>query len=82
MIKLTKLNNSEFYLNPDLIKSIEEKPDTIIVMINADHMIVREKPEEIVDKIMAYRVQLMRLSRQQPDLDDAVAAPVGTEPPS
>jgi flagellar protein FlbD len=71
MIKLTKLNNSEFYLNPDLIKSIGQTPDTIIVLSNADHLIVREKPEEIIDKIVAYRVRLLRLSRQQLDSEDA-----------
>ncbi|MDR2549654.1 MAG: flagellar FlbD family protein [Desulfobulbus sp.] len=74
MIKLTKLNNSEFYLNPDLIKSMEETPDTIVVLINGDHIIVREKPEGIIEKIMAYRVRLLRLSRQQLDLGDAAAA--------
>ncbi|WP_310599482.1 flagellar FlbD family protein [Desulfobulbus sp.] len=79
MIKLTKLNNSEFYLNPDLIKSMEETPDTIVVLINGDHIIVREKPEEIIDKIMVYRVRLLQLSRQQLDLGDAAAA--APEPP-
>ncbi|MCL1981452.1 MAG: flagellar FlbD family protein [Proteobacteria bacterium] len=75
MIKLTKLNNSEFYLNPDLIKSIGETPDTIIVLINADHLIVRETPKEIIDKIVGWRVRLLRLSRQQLDIDDPTAAP-------
>jgi len=74
MIKLTKLNYSEFHLNPDLIKSIEQTPDTIIVMLNDDHIIVQEKPEEIIDKIMDYRIRLLRLSRQIPDLDDAAGA--------
>jgi len=73
MIQLTKLNKSEFYLNPDLIKSIEETPDTIIVLINADHILVREKPMEIIDKIVAYRARILRQSRQQTDIDDAVA---------
>jgi len=64
MIKLTRLNRSEFYLNPDLIKNIEETPDTIIELINTDHILVREKAEEIIDKIVAYRVRIIQQSRQ------------------
>jgi flagellar protein FlbD len=73
MIKLTKLNNSEFHLNPDLIRSIEETPDTIIELINADHILVREKPLEIIDKIVAYRARILRQARQQTDAGDGVA---------
>jgi len=64
MIKLTRLNNSTVYLNPDLIKSIEETPDTVIKLVNDDHYLVQEKTEEIIDKIVAYRVRILHLSRQ------------------
>ncbi|MCL2789820.1 MAG: flagellar FlbD family protein [Desulfobulbus sp.] len=73
MIKLTKLNKSEFYLNPDLIKSIEETPDTIVELINDDHILIRENPMEIIDKIISYRARILRQSRQQLDGEDAVA---------
>ncbi|WP_051553692.1 flagellar FlbD family protein [Desulfobulbus elongatus] len=73
MIKLTRLNNSAFYLNPDLIKSIEETPDTIIELINADHILVREKAEDVIDRIVAYRVRIIRLSRQDPGADATAA---------
>jgi len=62
MIKLTRLNNSTVYINPDLIKSIEETPDTIISLANGDHYLVREKAEEVIDKIVAYRVRIIHLS--------------------
>ncbi len=66
MIKLTRLNKSTIHLNPDLIKSIEETPDTIIKLVNDDHYIVLEKAEEIIDKIIAYRVRIMHQSRLFP----------------
>jgi len=69
MIKLTRLNGSEFYLNPDLIKSIEETPDTIITLMNDDRFLVREKAEEVIDKIVAFRVRVLQQSRQAPPLD-------------
>ena len=64
MIKLTRLNRSELYLNPDLIKTLEEKPDTVITMINDDHYLVRERAEEIIDKIVSYRVRILHQSKQ------------------
>ncbi len=65
MIKLTRLNHSELYLNPDLIKTLEETPDTIITLLNDDHYLVRERAEEVIDKIVAYRVRILHQSRQQ-----------------
>lgn len=69
MIQLTRLNKSVFYLNPDLIKSIEETPDTIIKLTNEDHVLVLEKAEEVVDRIVAYRVRILRQSRQGIETD-------------
>ena len=59
MIKLTRLNKSEIYLNPDLIKSIEETPDTVIALVNGDHYLVREKASEIIGKIIDFRVTIL-----------------------
>lgn len=64
MIKLTRLNRSELYLNPDLIKTLEEKPDTVITLVNDDHYLVRERAEEIIDKIVSYRVRILHQSKQ------------------
>ena len=72
MIKLTRLNNSTVYINPDLIKSIEETPDTIISLANGDHYLVREKAEEVIDKIVAYRVRIIQLSELYTDSGTSV----------
>lgn len=58
MIKLTRLNNSEFYLNPHLIERIEETPDTIITLVNDNHYVVTEKAKAVVAAIVAYRVHI------------------------
>jgi flagellar protein FlbD len=62
MIKLTRLNKTEIYLNPDLMKSIEETPDTVIALINGDHYLVREKAAEIIGKIIDFRVTILSRS--------------------
>ena len=63
MIKLTRFNQSEFYLNPDLVKTIEETPDTVITLINDDHYLVREKAKEVIERIVAYRVRILQQSQ-------------------
>ncbi len=66
MIKLTRLNKKEIYLNPDLMKSIEETPDTVITLLNGDHHLVLEKAQEIVGKIIDFRVSIMIRSANPP----------------
>lgn len=63
MIKLTRFNQSELYLNPDLFKTIEETPDTVITLVNDDHYLVREKAEEVIRRIVDYRVRILKQSR-------------------
>ena len=58
MIKLTKLNNQVFYLNPHLIERIEERPDTIITMDSQIQYLVKESIEEILYKTVEYRKKL------------------------
>ncbi len=54
MIVLTRLNGARFVVNAELIRTIEERPDTTIVLINGDTMIVREKMDEVVSKAVEY----------------------------
>lgn len=55
MIKLTRLNGNEYYVNSELIESIEETPDTIITLRDGKKHIALEKSEEIVEKIINYK---------------------------
>lgn len=58
MIKLTKLNGDEFYLNPHLIERIDQKADTVITMDSQAQYIVKEKFVEILKKVVEYRKSL------------------------
>ncbi len=60
MIKLTRINGAEFVLNSELIKFIEETPDTIITLVNQEKVIVEENPDEIIHRIIEFR-RTMRL---------------------
>ncbi|NWF97308.1 MAG: flagellar FlbD family protein [Candidatus Thorarchaeota archaeon] len=54
MITLTRLNGSRFVVNADLIRTIEERPDTTIVLVNGETLIVKEKLSEVVAKAVEY----------------------------
>jgi flagellar protein FlbD len=55
MIKVTRLDGKEYYINPHQIEAIEKKPDTTLLMLSGKIMIIRESPEDVIDKIIEYR---------------------------
>ena len=58
MIEVTRLNGSSYWLNPHLIETIESKPDVTIKLISGNTVIVKETPEELIDKIVDYRKRI------------------------
>jgi flagellar protein FlbD len=59
MIKLTRLNDKEVFINPDLIENMETYPDTIITLTTANKITVKEKPEEIIQKIIDFKASIL-----------------------
>jgi flagellar protein FlbD len=55
MVQLTRLNNQSVMVNSDLIKFVEQSPDTLITLVNGEKFMVRENAEEIVKRIIEYR---------------------------
>jgi len=55
LITVTRLDGKEYLINPHQIESIEVHPDTTLLMLSGKRVIVREKPELIVDRIIEYR---------------------------
>ena len=58
MIKLTRLNGSQLYVNPHQIEFMESMPDTIIKMLSERKIIVKESCEEIIEMIVQYRKEI------------------------
>ncbi|MCQ4936074.1 MULTISPECIES: flagellar FlbD family protein [Anaerotignum] len=54
MIKLTKLNGEKFVLNCEQIIVIESIPESKILLNNLSFYIVRETPDEIIEKSIKY----------------------------
>ncbi|MDR3147637.1 MAG: flagellar FlbD family protein [Treponema sp.] len=55
MIKVTRLDGVEYFLNPHQIESIEIHPDTTLVMLTGKKLIVRESVQELIRRIEEYR---------------------------
>jgi flagellar protein FlbD len=55
MIQLTRLNNHVFSVNSDLIKFVEEAPDTVITLISGEKLIVRESADEVLKRVLEFR---------------------------
>jgi flagellar protein FlbD len=75
MIELTKLNNQKMVLNADLVKFVEQSPDTVITLVSGEKMIVRESVEEVVSRILAFRRSILHGMFTE-------GAPVPPAPPS
>ncbi len=60
MVTLTKIDGSRISVNPDMIKFVEETPDTVITMFTGEKMLVREPQEFIIQKIMLLRRKILR----------------------
>ncbi len=67
MIRLSRLGGSEFYINADLIETIEMTPDTVISLTNGKKLVVREPAEEVVARVVEYRRRTIACSPVLPD---------------
>lgn len=65
MIELHNLSGTSFYLNCDLIYRMEVNFDTVITLTNMQKLIVQEKPDEVVEKIIAYRRKIQTYWREE-----------------
>ncbi|GHT53862.1 flagellar protein FlbD [Spirochaetia bacterium] len=58
MIKVSRLDGVEYYLNPHQIETIEVHPDTTLVLLSGKKLIVKEGVDELLKRIEDYRRRL------------------------
>jgi flagellar protein FlbD len=63
MIILTKLNNSRFAVNPDLVERIHSNPDTTLTLVDGTTHIVTETMDEVIECIAEYRARVISTAR-------------------
>ncbi|RMH29041.1 MAG: flagellar protein [Planctomycetota bacterium] len=61
MITLTRLNGDRFVVNAELVRTVEERPDTTVTLTTGERLIVRESLEDVVDLAVEYGRRLRTL---------------------
>jgi len=59
MIRLTRLNNHPLVVNSDLIKLVENAPDTVLTLVTGEKMVVLESIDEVIQKIIDFRRKIL-----------------------
>jgi flagellar protein FlbD len=78
MIVVTRLNDSRFAVNPDLIERIHETPDTTLIMVDGAKYIVTEPMSEVIEMIARYRARIVSIAYDEPHATSPSAQPLGT----
>ncbi len=55
MIAVTRLNGSRLYVNAEQIEFIEATPDTVLTLLNGTKLLIKEKPEAVVEAVLDFK---------------------------
>jgi flagellar protein FlbD len=58
VILVTRFNGTQFYVNAELIQTVESTPDTVISFVDGIKIVVHETAEEVVQRVIAYKRQV------------------------
>ncbi|MGB9682401.1 MAG: flagellar FlbD family protein [bacterium] len=64
MIQVTRLNNTKFVINAELIETVEATPDTMISLTTGKRFVVKETVEEIMRKVIEYKMSILGIIGQ------------------
>jgi flagellar protein FlbD len=74
VIRLTRLNGSEMYLNADLVATVESHHDTVVTLVDGKTYVVVETAEVVVGQITSYRASVLAAAERHllavDDLDE------------
>ncbi|MDD5790323.1 MAG: flagellar FlbD family protein [Spirochaetia bacterium] len=58
MISVTRLDGNIYWINPHMIESMEKTPDLTITFLSGKKVVVKDSPEELIQRIVSYRRRL------------------------
>ncbi len=64
MISVTRLDGKNYWINPHMIESMENSPDLTITFLSGKKVVVKDSPEDVIERIIAYRRKL-EFSKQE-----------------
>ena len=59
MIVLHRLKGEDFFLNADLVESVEEMPDTVVTLVDGRRIVVSDTADVIAKRIVEYRASIL-----------------------
>jgi len=66
MIQLTRLNGHAMAVNCDLIKFVEQAPDTVITLISGEKMVVKESTADVIARVLEFRRAVLSITCASP----------------
>ena len=72
MIQLTRLNNHPLVVNSDLIKFVEQSPDTVITLLSGEKIVVRESAPDVLERVVEFRRSVLQGITLWSDNDSAL----------
>ena len=60
MVELTRLNGHNLVVNADLIKHVEQIPDTTLTLVTGEKLVVLESCNEVLERTRVWRASLLR----------------------
>jgi len=76
MVRLTRLNHQEIIVNAGHIVIVESTPDTLVTLFGGEKILVRETPEEVIERVISFWRKVGRVPMLVPPVPPA---PEGTE---
>ena len=64
MIRLTRLNGDEVFVNADLIATVESHHDTVVTLVDGRTYVVTEPATEVVVAVTRYRATILAFAEQ------------------
>lgn len=55
MINVMRLDGKKYWVNPHMIESMETNPDLTLTMLSGRKLVIKDSPEDIIEKIIEYR---------------------------
>jgi flagellar protein FlbD len=63
LVRLSRFNGDEFFVNAELIELIEKTPDTIISLTTGKKLLVKESAEDVVSRVLEYKRRIAGAGR-------------------
>ena len=82
MIQLTRLNGACLAVNSDLIKYVEQAPDTVITLVNGEKLVVRESTGEVIQRVREFRRSILAEARAPWSGEEPPYGPPGCASPA